>query len=136
MARRKSKSTNKNIQVGDEYLPTPEEIRAACLEIQKEWTKQIEQTRMGCYRRIPWCVPGAESDTMWEDRPDRSVPRSEREARERAEDEARERAIEDGTRKEIKSNRLATEFLKIVTLDYEGEGYEGIQGIEQIEQSE
>jgi hypothetical protein len=34
------------------YDPTPEEIRAACLEIQKEWSPQEEYSRR-CYKNEP-----------------------------------------------------------------------------------
>lgn len=37
------------------YLPTPEEIRAACREIQSEWTEEEEDRRRA--KQVPWAVP-------------------------------------------------------------------------------
>lgn len=40
-----------------EYLPTPEEIRAACLEIQATWTRKEEWQRGGHAGRPRWILP-------------------------------------------------------------------------------
>jgi len=45
-------STKKSVAKHDfrpQYEPTPEEIRAACLEIQQEWT-ETERRRRACQR--------------------------------------------------------------------------------------
>jgi len=46
--------------------PTPEEIRAICLEIQKEWTPAERERRWG-YKVPEWLPPGAERHKSLED---------------------------------------------------------------------
>ena len=37
------------------YLPTPEEIAAACREIRAEWSEEEEERRRA--KHVPWAVP-------------------------------------------------------------------------------
>ncbi len=44
------------------YLPTPEEIRAACEKFQEDWSaKEREYRRVGV-DRVAWSVPGSQRD--------------------------------------------------------------------------
>lgn len=47
------------MQDGMEYCPSPAEIRAACMEIQKEWSERERWRRAGYLRGMPprWQPP-------------------------------------------------------------------------------
>ena len=49
-----------------EYLPTEEEIRKACSEIQKEWTREQEQKRR-CIKNqeVNWSYPNTTSGIVY-----------------------------------------------------------------------
>ncbi|MBI1833615.1 MAG: hypothetical protein HYR90_02200 [Candidatus Andersenbacteria bacterium] len=43
------------------YIPSPKEIQAACLQIQKGWSEYERKRRCG-WKSIPWTVPRARTD--------------------------------------------------------------------------
>lgn len=52
-------SYRKNGENHPSPLPTPEEIRERCAEIQAEWSEKTRQDRTNpLYRPVPWLPPG------------------------------------------------------------------------------
>jgi hypothetical protein len=54
-----------------EFTPTLAEIRAACLEIQREWTEHERRRRAAWAIPRPWSVPGTQRETAFAGERDR-----------------------------------------------------------------